>query len=277
MRIFFVMLTGIIFSGCSKTDTGSGLSAGSDIVDGVRKATFPCRYNPDVSERKIDCLGISNEAQCKAAPECLWDSSIPVPANGLCGYTKPLPPHQTGPCQHAHTVEECNSIPNSECVWNRTSSSSATPAATTAATPAATTATTPAATTAATPAATTAATPASTPTSDIAPKPVSVAKSCIYKDQTLAAGGICQNIKTETDCNSYRSGLCQWAAPSSQSDATTVTTPLVRNSSPKSGVDCKNYNRDGRTCIEAGIKPGEIKNMWGGVWQCVDGCAKMKN
>lgn len=41
------------------------------------------------------------------------------------------------------------------------------------------------------------------------------------------------------------------------------------------GTDCSAYNRDGRTCADAGINPGETKQIWGGTWQCVNGCAQM--
>jgi hypothetical protein len=41
------------------------------------------------------------------------------------------------------------------------------------------------------------------------------------------------------------------------------------------GTDCFAYNRDGRTCADAGINPGETKQIWGGTWQCVNGCAQM--
>jgi hypothetical protein len=38
---------------------------------------------------------------------------------------------------------------------------------------------------------------------------------------------------------------------------------------------CSAYNRDGRTCADAGLNPGETKDIWGGTWQCVNGCAQM--
>ncbi|MBF0443060.1 MAG: hypothetical protein HQK54_14225 [Oligoflexales bacterium] len=64
------------------------------------------------------------------------------------------------------------------------------------------------------------------------------------------------------------------AAQPAAPDATTSST-TDSGSSGGGTASCQSYNRDGRTCEEAGIRPGETKYMWGGRWQCVNGCAKM--
>ena len=36
---------------------------------------------------------------------------------------------------------------------------------------------------------------------------------------------------------------------------------------------CFSYNQDGKTCVDAGLAPGERKFFWNGYWECINGCA----
>lgn len=65
------------------------------------------------------------------------------------------------------------------------------------------------------------------------------------------------------------------AATPAASDKPGSAAPSMSTGSSPAAKDCSAANDDGLNCEQAGLIPGEIKEQWGGKWQCVDGCAKM--
>lgn len=56
--------------------------------------------------------------------------------------------------------------------------------------------------------------------------------------------------------------------------ATTGSIGSGSGSGNGSGADCKDYNRDGRTCTDVNGQEGATSCMWDQTWECVQGCAK---
>lgn len=46
------------------------------------------------------------------------------------------------------------------------------------------------------------------------------------------------------------------------------------SAAPKPEINCKNYNQNGVTCEQLGIRPGGFTCKWGANWRCDNGCGR---